>query len=166
MADSIRSIRLEVPVDENGIPVFVGIEAGEIKNFIRSTQLYVPVTEDENGNKIPVVAVKNANGGNSVLELFAIVTELPEMGDPNKIYLVPVESDGEEVNQFTEYIFVNDTWEPIGTVTTDTTIDLDNYYTKSEVDTLLDVVRTATSYNNAMTISLANPTKIVTYPEP
>jgi hypothetical protein len=61
MNQAIRTTRLEVPVDADGLPIFAVVEAGEIKTFIRSTRLDVPVTEDENGNKIPMVAVKNAN---------------------------------------------------------------------------------------------------------
>ncbi|MDR2754661.1 MAG: hypothetical protein LBC20_03050, partial [Planctomycetaceae bacterium] len=86
MSNPIRTTRLEVPVDANGIPIFAAVEAGEIKKYIRSTRLYVPVTEDINGNKIPVVAV--AGGMNTTLELFTLVEALPETGEAGKIYLV------------------------------------------------------------------------------
>jgi hypothetical protein len=217
MTDPIRTTRLEVPVDENGIPLFAAIEAGEIKKYIRSTRLEVPVTEDINGNKIPVVAV--AGGlNNANFELFTLVEELPEEGDPQKIYLVPHENELGENDQFYECIYINGQWESLGTITisnfenyftkteietllsgkvdnvsgkglsannfTDddkaklddcvTSSDLDgvleetleDYYTKTEVDELMDVIRISTSYNNAMTISTANPTKFVAYPEP
>jgi hypothetical protein len=132
----IRTTRLEVPVDENGIPIFAAIEAGEVTKYIRSTRLEVPVTEDINGNKIPVVAV--AGGLNTTFELFTLVEELPEVGDPQKIYLVPhPNNESGETNQFYECIYINDAWETIGTLTTDTNIDLSNYYTKDEVETLI-----------------------------
>jgi hypothetical protein len=136
MPDPIRTTRLDVPVDENGLPIFVAIEAGEITRYIRSTRLEVPVTEDLNGNKIPVVAV--AGGVNMRFELFTLVEELPETGDPNKIYLVPhPANEGGETNQFYECIWINGAWESIGTLTTDTSVNLSDYYTKTSVDTLL-----------------------------
>lgn len=58
-----------------------------------------------------------------------VVTELPETGESNVIYLVP-KQDEDENNVFDEYIWINDDWELIGT----TDIDLSDYYTKSEVD--------------------------------
>jgi hypothetical protein len=71
MPDPIRTTRLDVPVDENGLPIFVAIEAGEITRYIRSTRLEVPVTEDENGNKIPVVALVGGGvGGNGFTQAY------------------------------------------------------------------------------------------------
>lgn len=58
-----------------------------------------------------------------------VVTELPETGEANVIYLVP-KQDEDENNVFDEYIWINDDWELIGT----TDIDLSNYVTKSELD--------------------------------
>ena len=48
------------------------------------------------------------------------------------IYLVP-SSDPEQGNYYEEYIYVNNTWELVGT----TAVDLSAYYTKLEVDGLL-----------------------------
>lgn len=48
------------------------------------------------------------------------------------IYLVP-NSDPEQGNYYEEYIYVNNTWELVGT----TAVDLSAYYTKLEVDGLL-----------------------------
>jgi len=48
------------------------------------------------------------------------------------IYLVP-SSDPEQGNYYEEYIYVNNTWELVGT----TAVDLSAYYTKLEVDELL-----------------------------
>jgi hypothetical protein len=139
MSEPIRTTRLEVPMDANGLPVVAAIEAGEITGYVRSTRLYVPVTEDINGNKIPVVAV--VGGRNTTLELFTLVEKLPATGDPNKIYFVPhPNNEGGENNQFYECIWINNAWETIGTLTADTSIDLENYYTKSEVDDLITSV--------------------------
>lgn len=70
------------------------------------------------------------------IDLFSIVEVLPE-GDeinPNKIYLI--KNNGEEGNTFTEYIYTNGKWETIGNLSVDT--DFTNYYTKEEVDGMLN----------------------------
>ena len=66
------------------------------------------------------------NAGGSV-DLFIIVDELPEVGEANKIYLVP------NGNEFNEFIFINGSWEQIGTID----IDLSNYYTIDEIDIIV-----------------------------
>ena len=49
------------------------------------------------------------------------------------LYLVPAETSSDS-NVYEEYIYVNNDWEYIGT----TAVDLSNYYTKTEVDDLLN----------------------------
>ena len=49
------------------------------------------------------------------------------------LYLVPAETSSDS-NIYEEYIYVNDDWEHIGT----TAVDLSEYYTKTEVDDLLN----------------------------
>ena len=48
--------------------------------------------------------------------LYSIVTELPETGLPNKIYLLP-STKTEEGNIYTEYGYVNNKWEELGKYT-------------------------------------------------
>jgi hypothetical protein len=80
-------------------------------------------------------------------DLLIIVTELPETGEPSKIYLL--QNDGNvSGNVFDEYIWINNEWEKIGTLAIDTTVDLSNYYDKSEVDLLI------TEINNTITAEL------------
>ena len=71
---------------------------------------------------------RNSGGAKKGVKI-EVVTELPETGEANVIYLVPKETEDEN-NVFDEYIWINDEWELIGT----TDIDLSNYYTKSEID--------------------------------
>lgn len=52
-----------------------------------------------------------------------IVEELPETGSPNKMYLLPRESDA-EANVYDEYIYTNHAWEKIGS----TDVDLTDYW--------------------------------------
>ena len=62
----------------------------------------------------------------------AIVQVLPTTNiDTHTIYLVPKEGSTQDI--YNEYLYVNNNWELLGT----TEIDLTNYYTKTEVNTLL-----------------------------
>lgn len=58
---------------------------------------------------------------------FEIVQSLPQTGDAGTIYLVP--SSGTAPDIYDEYIYVNNSWEKIGT----TDIDLSQYWSKAEL---------------------------------
>ncbi|MBO5179924.1 MAG: hypothetical protein J6B87_06225 [Clostridia bacterium] len=60
-----------------------------------------------------------------------VVDALPDISEANSqyIYLVPATAIEDE-NVYDEYLLVGDSWEHLGT----TTIDLTNYYTKTEAD--------------------------------
>lgn len=61
---------------------------------------------------------------------FEVVETLPALGSTDIIYLVP-KADSEIQNTYDEYIYLeNGTFEKIG----DTTVDLSNYYNKTEAD--------------------------------
>ena len=75
----------------------------------------------------------NALIGSIVTISFLVVQTLPQTGEANIIYLVPADEPNPD-NIYEEYIYVNDNWEMIGT----TKVDLSNYYTKTETDTLLN----------------------------
>lgn len=60
------------------------------------------------------------------------VTDLPTTGESNVIYLVPNEGTGNNVKD--EFIWVDNKFELIGT----TAVDLSGYYTKEQIDTLLN----------------------------
>lgn len=67
---------------------------------------------------------------------FKIVDELPtENIDPQIIYLVK-ETVGEEYDYYNEYIYVDGKWELLGS----TRIDLSNYYTKEQVDKIIETL--------------------------
>lgn len=59
---------------------------------------------------------------------FKVVDVLPDTGEANLIYLVKKEGSGNDVHD--EYIWVESKWEKIGS----TTVDLTNYYTKTDAD--------------------------------
>lgn len=55
-----------------------------------------------------------AKKGELDANLFKVVTELPEEGRENKVYLVLNKNSQDGQNQYTEYIYLNDDWEKIG----------------------------------------------------
>lgn len=63
------------------------------------------------------------------LELFIPVDTLPEVGENNKIYLVPV-GDG----TFTEYYWTGDAWELLGSVS----LDLSDYPTFEQMNAAIN----------------------------
>jgi len=81
------------------------------------------------GSNVYKTTIANLLQHITVVELFTVVTELPEAGLSNKIYLVP-SSNPETQNTLDEFIWVDNAWEKIGAVS----VDLSNYDTKSEVD--------------------------------
>lgn len=76
------------------------------------------------------------NGGNiSIIKtgIFSIVTELPTNDiDKDKIYLVPSKVTNDE-NKFSEYIYTDNGWEKLGTITAE--VDLSNYVQHTDVVT-------------------------------
>lgn len=77
-------------------------------------------------------------GAISTLNLLVVQTLPTEDISATTIYLVP-RSTSETNNIYDEYIYVSNAWEKIGS----TDIDLSNYYTKTQVDDLLDNVSIA-----------------------
>ena len=65
-------------------------------------------------------------------EIFEVVSVLPATGVANKIYLVP-SSKPETQNALDEFIWVDNAWERLGGFT----LDLSNYYNKTEINSLL-----------------------------
>ena len=68
--------------------------------------------------------------GSTVGVTIEIVEQLPTEGQSNVIYFLPTETEG----VYSQYIYSNNSWILIGS----TTVDLSNYYTKAQVDTLLN----------------------------
>lgn len=90
------------------------------------------------GNNVYKTTLATMLSNVAATEIFVVVQELPEIGQINKIYLV-ISQDSEVQNIYEEFIWVfnEDTeeyeWERIGNAS----IDLDNYFTKPEITTLL-----------------------------
>lgn len=82
---------------------------------------------------------------------FEVVQSLPVSDiDPQTIYLVPNTSSQQE-NIYDEYIYVNNSWELIGS----TSVDLTNYYNKSEVNSLFTSQSVVDSTQNSQISSLS-----------
>lgn len=66
-----------------------------------------------------------------------IVNSLPESGSISTMYCVPLPSEDQtEVKKYEEYFYINGAWEKVGTAT----IDLSNYYTKTEAGAITDAL--------------------------
>lgn len=61
---------------------------------------------------------------------FVIVQSLPATGESGTIYLIS--NSGTSPNSYDEYIYINNSWEKIGT----TDVDLTNYWSKTELVTI------------------------------
>jgi hypothetical protein len=66
-------------------------------------------------------------------EIFEVVSVLPTTGVANKIYLVS-SSNPQTQNALDEFIWVDNAWEKIGSVS----VDLSNYFNKTEINSLLN----------------------------
>ena len=76
-----------------------------------------------------------------------IVDELPTTGEQDTIYLVPLENPTEEGNNYAEYVYINGEWELLGKIGVQ--VDLTDYYTKTETNTLLNDKVGFTDYASA-----------------
>ena len=64
-----------------------------------------------------------------------IVNELPLVGSEDTLYFVP-KTDTEESDMYDEYVWINNDWELVGTK--QITVDLSDYYTKTQINNLLN----------------------------
>lgn len=65
-----------------------------------------------------------------------IVQELPQTGQEDTIYLVPLETPESQENKYAEYVYIDNAWELLGKIGIE--VDLTDYYTKIETNSLLD----------------------------
>lgn len=95
---------------------FITISVDNLVNYYRKSETY---NQEQINSLIGSITTIN----------FKIVDSLPGTGENNLIYLVP-SSKQEEKNVKDEYIWVDGSWELIGS----TKINLSNYYTRDEVN--------------------------------
>lgn len=66
-----------------------------------------------------------------------IVNSLPASGLVSTMYCVPLPSEEQtEIKKYEEYFYISSAWEKVGTAT----IDLSNYYTKTEANAITDAL--------------------------
>jgi len=132
-----------------------GTETGEITINGTTTKMYAPtqptklsdLTNDEGfiTNTVNNLAnyylksetytqaeVNSLIGAITTLNILVVQTLPTQDISTTTIYLVPKQTAGTQ-DVYDEFLYVNNAWEHIGT----TEIDLSNYYTKTQVDTLL-----------------------------
>lgn len=85
---------------------------------------------------------------------FEVVDVLPQTGEANKIYLVP-STEGQPQNGYDEYIYVNESWEKIGS----TDIDLSQYATKEYVNQQISTAVTGLATEEFVTSSISSATQ-------
>lgn len=111
------------------------------------------------------ISVTNTSTLGFQYKIVSILPSPPKKDYENIIYLIP-NSKGTDGNIFTEYICINRDsvyiWEQIGSLTTD--VNLDNYVTKIEFNTLKSTVLTAqdvtTSLGIAVTVNYDIPSTL------
>ena len=121
-ADTVNFLQVDIPTDGyDGTPFW----------SVRATNLTI------NGDTYTIEQLKNGEG---LSDLFSgasfgymIVDALPSVGEPNIIYLVY----DDETGTYAEYLWLSqeEVWEELGSVGD---VELTNYYTKSEVNTILN----------------------------
>lgn len=120
----------EADIESLNIPTKVSDltnDSGFITNTVNNLTNYYLKSETYNKSEVDTL-IANVNSFN-----VEIVQSLPTTDiDLHTIYLVPKTGSGTDV--YNEYIYINNNWELIG----NTAVDLSNYYTKSETDTLLN----------------------------
>jgi hypothetical protein len=72
--------------------------------------------------------IANAVAGVSKIAM-TVVTELPEVGDPNVIYLVASDSD-----TYIQHVYIGGQWYDLGS----TSVDLSNYWSKTDLEVATD----------------------------
>lgn len=121
----------ELPFDAVNVQQLADAIAGVNNQFQTEIANYYTKTEtDQMVSAIPKFAIE-------------VVDTLPtENISSTTIYLVPSNTEGPDV--YTEYIYVNSQWEKLGVQT----VDLTNYFTKTEINTLLADYYTKTEVGN------------------
>lgn len=96
------------------------------------TSLGIKTSEEQN---YQYVNLKGERGEPGAIKMI-IVNELPQTGDEDTIYLVPLAIPESQENRYAEYVYINNNWELLGKIGIQ--VDLSDYYTKTETNNLLE----------------------------
>lgn len=128
--DNITTITL---TKKDGTQKIVQVEDGKSLEFNwRGTELGVRV---EGESQYEYVNLKGDKGDAGAIKM-QIVDTLPQTGSEDTIYLVPLEEPETQENRYAEYVWINNQWELLGKIGIQ--VDLTDYYTKQETNTLLN----------------------------
>lgn len=97
-----------------------------------------------------LVAEKGQNGEPGAVKM-QVVDTLPETGETDTIYLVKKDNPGKQ-NLYDEYVYTDTGWEHIG----DTSVDLSNYYTKTEVKQITGELTDLSTENKSNLVNAIN----------
>lgn len=141
----IDGIRAQIPTSlaqlSNDATGFITASVDNLVNYYTKTETY---TQEE----------VNALIGQLSTISFEVVDVLPQTGEANKIYLVP-STEGQPQNGYDEYIYVNESWEKIGS----TDIDLSQYATIEYVNQQISTAVTGLATEEFVTSSINSATQ-------
>lgn len=141
----IDGIRAQIPTSlaqlSNDATGFITASVDNLVNYYTKTETY---TQEE----------VNALIGQIATISFEVVDVLPQTGEASKIYLVP-STEGQQQNGYDEYIYVNESWEKIGS----TNIDLSQYATKEYVNQQISTAVTGLATEEFVTSSISSATQ-------
>lgn len=141
----IDGIRAQIPTSlaqlSNDATGFITASVDNLVNYYTKTETY---TQEE----------VNALIGQISTISFEVVDVLPQTGEANKIYLVPA-TEGQPQNGYDEYVYVNESWEKIGS----TNIDLSQYATKDYVNQQISTTVTGFATEEFVTNSISSATQ-------
>ena len=108
-------------------------------------------------NDLKIIALKGEKGDPGAIKML-VVNELPSVGEDGTIYLLPITPDTQE-NNYAEYIYINGQWELLGKIGVQ--VDLTDYYTKSETNTLLSGKQNTIDSSHKLDYSLISNTPTI-----
>lgn len=125
----------------------LGTLTGDLSQEVSNRQSAVQGVQDNLDNEVERAKAAEKTNADAIeslrtqvngldLSLYIIADSLPTSDiKTNKIYLVR-NASGADNNIYTEYAYINNAWEKIGEY--QASVDLSNYYNKSETDSLLN----------------------------
>lgn len=129
------------------------VKSGGVKSYVDTAKTNLQNAINLKQDKLTAGAGITITSGNVISSTasikFEIVSVLPATGDDDTFYLV-AHSGSEQNNYYDEYVYVNGAWELIGTTqvdltdyitTTELATALNDYYTKSQIDVMLQAVQ-------------------------
>ena len=150
-AEKINKVTTITITKQDGTTKEVTLEDGMGLNYNwEGTSLGVKREDEET---YQYVNLKGDKGDAGAIKMI-IVNELPEIGQDDTIYLVPLENPDIQGNNYAEYVYINGAWELLGKIGVQ--VDLTDYYTKTETNSLLDTKQPLIDSTHKLSASLVS----------